>query len=257
VVKEIEAVTRDLVNQKKFSEAADVLDQALTPSFLQQPSSAPLLTLRVDLRGRRSQWQGAASDAALALRHQPENPDRYIMLAALLAKMGDRAPYNEVCRKFFTAFRDTTNIFIADELAKSCLLLPDSGVDLKTVETLANNAVDLGVGDEGARPFFQLSKALSEYRQRHFAEAVEWAQKALASARLDAHGPACAILAMAKWQLGEKQDARAVLGKGNEIAPPVMPARDAIDPGQAWLAWVFSRVSLDEAAALFESDSKL
>jgi hypothetical protein len=106
-------------------------------------------------------------------------------------------------------------------------------------------------------PFYQVGKALSEYRQGHFAKAAEWAQNALASSRVEVYGQAYAILAMAKRHLGEKEVARAALARGNDIAPQTMPARDALDPGQAWLAWVFSRVSLNEAAALFESNSDL
>jgi serine/threonine protein kinase/tetratricopeptide (TPR) repeat protein len=254
---EIEALNRVLVNQKKFDQAAQLLDQALTPSFVEQPSSASLLVLRIDLNGRRSQWQKAASDAAWALAHQPNNPDRYLMLAALLAKMGNRADYEEVCRKFFAAFGDTTNIYVGDELAKSCLLLPASRMDMKIIYHLADSAVTLGFGDNGAMPFFQVGKALAEYRQGHFAEAAEWAQKALGSSRVEAYGQAYAILAMAKWRLGQKEIARAMLAKGNDIAPRLMPARDALDPGQAWFNWVFSRVSLDETTALIESNSQM
>jgi hypothetical protein len=103
-------------------------------------------------------------------------------------------------------------------------------------------------------PFFQLGKALSEYRQGHLADAAEWAQNVLASSRVEACGQAYAILAMAKWGLGEKEIARAMLAKGNDIAPRLMPARDALDPGQAWFGWVFSRVSLDEATALLSNN---
>jgi len=79
----------------------------------------------------------------------------------------------------------------------------------------------------------------------------------LTSSRMEAFGQAYAILAMAKWRLGEKETAQAMLAKGNDIAPQIMPARDALDPGQSWFAWVFSRISLDEAAALFESNSNM
>jgi hypothetical protein len=179
------------------------------------------------------------------------------MLAALLAKVGDRAAYDEVCRKFFTVFRDTTDIYVADKLAKSCLLVPASSVDLKVIDQLADNLVTVGAGDKIAMPFFQLAKALLEYREGHFAEAAEWGQKVLASSRFEASGQAYAIVAMAKWRLGEKEIAQTMLAKGKDTAPQLMPARDALDPGQAWFDWIFSRISLDEAAALIESKSNL
>jgi hypothetical protein len=41
-----------------------------------------------------------------------------------------------------------------------------------------------------------------------------------------------------------------MLAKGNEEAPATLPANIAEDPGNAWLAWLFARIQLDEAAAL-------
>ena len=160
VVTEIEALIRVFIAQKKFDAAEQLLDEALPPSFAQQPSSVKLLALRIDLRGRRGQLQAAASDAALALRHQPNNSERYCVLAALLAKTDDRAGYEQLCRKFFTTFRGTTNIYVADQLAKTCLLLPFSEVDLKMIDHLADTALTHGSGDKFAMPFFQVCKSV-------------------------------------------------------------------------------------------------
>jgi Tfp pilus assembly protein PilF len=253
VIAEIEGLVRDLVAQNKTDEANELLDQSLAPPLLGQPSSAPLLALRMDLRARQCRWQEAAMDAARALRYQQNNPDRYYLLAALLAKTGDDAAYEEVCKEFFAAFRNITNIFVCDTVAKSCLLLPSSGVDLDVIARLADMAVTQGSGDEGAMPFFQVCKAMAEYRQGHYAEAAEWAQRSIASPRVEPHGQAYAVLAMAKWRMGEQETARVMLAKGNNVAPQVLPAHDAEAPGQAWVAWVFSRIFLEEAAALFES----
>ena len=102
-------------------------------------------------------------------------------------------------------------------------------------------------------PFFQDCKALSEYRRGHYAEAVEWAQKPLKIPRIYVHGHACAVLAMGYWRLGEKDKARAMLAKGDALAPRIMPLSIAEDPENAWLAWLYARIQLDEATALVES----
>src|SRR6266404_2240722 len=248
---QLEALVRNLMAQKKFADAEQFLDEALTPAVVRQPSSANLLALRVDLKARRGQWQEAAADAALAFEHQPLNP-RYSMVAALLVKTHNRAAYEQLCKRLLTTFADTTDIFVADQVAKSCLFLPSSDVDLKVVGLLADIGVTRGIGDRGAMPFYQDCKALSEYRQGHFAEAVEWAQKPLKIPRIYVHGHACAVLAMGYWRLGEKDEARAMLAKGDTLAPPVMPLSIAEDPGNAWLAWLFARIQLDEATALIQ-----
>jgi serine/threonine protein kinase/Tfp pilus assembly protein PilF len=254
VFTEMEALHRNLIAQKKFEEAEQLLDEALTPSFIQQPSSVKLLALRIDLRARQGQLREAASDAALALKHEPSFNERYHVLAALLAKTGERAGYEATCRKFLAAFQRTTNIYVADQLAKTCLLLPIANMDLKALDALADLSLAGGSGDKFSIPFFQVSKALSQYRQGNYAEAIAWAQKPIKSTSRYSHGQACAVLAMAHWRLGEKDEARAMFEKGNALSPPVIPARDTEDPGKAWLAWLYARISLDEAATLITAE---
>jgi serine/threonine protein kinase/tetratricopeptide (TPR) repeat protein len=249
---QLEALVRDLMAQKKFADAEQFLDEALTPAFVRRPSSANLLALRVDLKARRGQWREAAADAALAFEHQPFNP-RYSMVAALFVKTHNRPAYEQFCKRLLTTFANTTNIYVADQVAKACLFLPSSEVNLKVVGLLADIAVTHGIGDPDAVPFFQVCKALSEYRRGHHAEAIEWAQKPLKIPRVYVHGHAYAVLAMAYWRLGEKDEARAMLAKGDTLAPPIMPPSIAEDPGNAWLAWLYARISLDEATALVES----
>jgi hypothetical protein len=138
-------------------------------------------------------------------------------------------------------------------VAKACLFLPPSEADLPVIGHLADTTVTQGIGDSGAMPFFQVCKALSEYRQGHFTEAVEWAQKSVKSPRIEAREHAYAVLAMADWQLGKKDEARAMLAKGDALAPSIMPPSIAEEPGNAWLAWLYARIQLDEATALVGS----
>ena len=69
------------------------------------------------------------------------------------------------------------------------------------------------------------------------------------------HGHAYAVLAMAYWRLEKRDEARAMLAKGATMAPPIMPLSIAEDPGNAWLAWLFARIQLDEATALIQPGS--
>jgi tetratricopeptide (TPR) repeat protein len=253
-VYELERLTHVLMAQKKFGDAEQLLDEALTPAFARQPPSANLLALKADLKARRGQWQEAAADAALALEHQPFNP-RYAMVAALFIKSHNRPAYEQLCKRLLTMFANTTDIYVADQVAKSCLFLPPSDVDLKLVGFLADLAVTRGTGDQDAMPFYQDCKALSEYRRGHYAEAVEWAEKPLKIPGIYVHGHAYAVLAMAYWRLGEKDEARAMLAKGDTLAPPIIPLSIAEDPGNAWLAWLYARIQLDEATALIKPGS--
>jgi tetratricopeptide (TPR) repeat protein len=253
---ELESLIHVLMAQNKFGDAEKSLDEALTPAFVKQPSSADLLALRVELKARRGQWQEAVTDAALAFEHQPLHETRFPMLAALLVKTQNRPAYEHLRKRLLATFANTTNFYVADQVAKACLFLPSSEADSKVIGQLADTTVTRGIGDPGAMPYFQDCKALSEYRQGHYAEAVEWAQKPLKIPDIYVHGHAYAVLAMAYWRLGEKDEARAMLAKGDALAPSIMPVSIAGNPGNAWLAWLFARIQLDEATALVESSAE-
>ncbi len=247
---EVESLTDVLIAQKKFSDAEQLLDETLSPDLIKQTSSSDLLALRVGIKARSGEWQQAATDETLAVQDQPSNQWRFPILAALLIKTHNQPAYEKLRSRLLSAFADTTDIYAADQVAKSCLFLPASEADLKIISRLADSTVADGVGDQGAKPYFQDCKALSEYRQGHYSEAIQWAQKPLKIPGLHVYGHAYAVLAMACWQLGEKDKARAMLAKGEEFAPPTMPPSIAEDPSTAWQGWLYARIQLDEATAL-------
>jgi serine/threonine protein kinase/tetratricopeptide (TPR) repeat protein len=243
-------LARVLMAQGKLEDAKKELDETLSVKLLQTPLCGDLWILKAGIEGRAGQWPQASAAALRAFENQPLSSGHYSMVAALLIKTNDKAGYQEFCKRILLTTKDTSNIFVADQVAKACLFSPSSAADLNRAAELANMAVTQGAGDQGAIPFFQICKALSEYRQGHFRDAAEWAQKAIGSQRKEAQGHAYGILAMAYSQLGEKDEARAAIAKGEELAPSMMPAHVAEDTGDDWLAWLFARVQLDEAIAL-------
>jgi tetratricopeptide (TPR) repeat protein len=252
---ELGGLAHVLLAQKKLEEAQQVLDEAISPELAQKPVSSDLLSLRAGIEGRRGEWTKASADAFRAFENQPLNSGRYAVVAALLVKAKDFSAYEQFCRRVIKLYADSTNIFVADQVAKACLFAPSAAVDLTIVGRLADVAVTLGVGNDGAMPYFQVCKALAEYRLGHFNAAAEWAKKSVDSRRKEAQGHAYGVLAMAYWQLGRKDEARAMFANGEKLAPPVMPARVVQDTKDAWLAWLFARIQLDEAGALIEPAS--
>src|ERR1051326_5727756 len=232
------------------SEALDLLQKPEQKDLLSSDQLGSILGMKASIEARHGQWEQAAADAAHSLDYQPMGSFRYTMVAALYLKTGNRSAYEELCKKLFLQWRDTGDMFVADQVAKACLFLPASEVDLNAVGRLADMAVARGANDEGAMPFFETCKALSEYRLEHFADAVAWAKKSIDSPRKDAHPHAYGVLALAEWRLGNKEQARAALAAGEKLSPREMPTAIAKDPDTAWLVWLFSRIQLDEAEAL-------
>ncbi len=238
-----------LIHQKRHGDAEQVLGEVLTPSFVRKPASVELLATRADLMGSLGRWQEAAADAALAIEHQPAEHYRYHMLAAALAATHDRPGYEQLCRRIIATFTNTTNPYIAERMAKDCLILPHSGVELLSVDKMADTAVAAGRSGTDT-PIFQTCKALSNYRLGRFKEAVEWAEKALNGSQVHAKAQACTILAMAHWNLGHADEARAELAEGDKLVSTSVSARDNEDVAKEWVAWILARIWLDEATSL-------
>jgi serine/threonine protein kinase len=252
----VDNLVRVLKAEKKYAAAEQILNEILTPAMSTKVSSQGLLYLRADLRARQGNWPGAAEDDALAYKYQPQGWGLYALLAALLLESNEHTRYQQLCDELLTTYGGTTNVYVADQVAKACLLKPGTEKNMDEVRRLADLSVRGGTADSDAMPFFEVCTALSEYRQGHYDRAIEWAQKPLKIPVNFSQGQACAVLAMADWHLGKLEEARTMLARGEAAAPRHMPASIAEDPGNAWQAWLFARIQLDEATALIQPTSR-
>ncbi len=142
-------------------------------------------------------------------------------------------------------------------MAKDCLILPDSGVDLGAVSAWADTAVMAGK-DSDRLPWFQLCKGLAEYRQGYFVSAADWIQKALTTSVGDPDEgdlQAYMVLAMAQYRSKQTAEARAALAKGVEIAETKLPKLDSGDFGRRWrwIDWIIAHALMREAKAMIQS----
>ena len=252
---EYENLTKALMEQKKFGDTEQFLAEALTPKVIAQPSSLNLLLQRQELMGRQGRWQEAAAASSLIVEYQPAEEYRYHTLAELLAITHNRPAYEILCRKILTTFTNSSDPYTYERIAKDCLFLPDSGADLNLVDELAGKSVALGSSHPDGFPYLSVAKAMSAYRLGHFAEAMEWAEKTLKGPIIYPNAHAYAVLAMAHWQLGQKDAARVALAKGDSLTPKISPAHQAVDLGDPWLAWLEARISLDEAGQLIQPET--
>lgn len=244
-----------LIQEKKDSDAEQLLDTTLTPAVLRKPDSAGLLMLRASLKARRGQWQDAGADALLSFRLQRHVGWGYSVIGALIAKSQNRTAYEQFCGQLLSTYGTTTNYMTADDVAKSCLFLPDEKLDLNTISRLADETVVLGSKDQAAMPFLETCKALSEYRRGNYNEAADWAQKSLNGQRPEAQAYACAVLAMADWKLHKESEAHAMLAAGEILTPHSMPESAIGDPGNSWLFWLYARIQMDEAEELIHGEA--
>jgi serine/threonine protein kinase/tetratricopeptide (TPR) repeat protein len=255
---DLDRVVRTLTAQKRFVEAQQLLDKILTSAFVTKPACMDLLIERVNMMGRRGRWQEAAADIGFLLQLQPGEHYHYHRLAVLLAISQSRPDYERLCHKIVGMFTNSPNPYVNERVAQDCLLLPNSGADLALMDKLADTALTIG-SDESSLAYFRTCKAMAKYRLGDFREAMEWAERANNTIAADppAKAKAFAVSAMANWQLGRNEVARAALADGDRLVPRISPESGSMDLGESWVAWIIARVSLDEATELLRTGSTI
>jgi tetratricopeptide (TPR) repeat protein len=211
-----------------------------------------VLSGRASARARMGRWKEAAADYSRLVDFEPQNSMAYHALASLLVQSGDLRGYRLHSAQELARFAGTTDPYIAHHMAKDCLILPDSGVDLSAVGAWADTAVTAGK-DNG---WFQICKGLAEYRQGKFVSAADWMQKGLTQSVGEPDEgdlQAYMVLAMAQYRSKHTAEASAALAKGVEIETK-LPKLDSGDFGLRWrwIDWIIAQALMREAKALIE-----
>jgi serine/threonine protein kinase/tetratricopeptide (TPR) repeat protein len=260
-----------LFDEGKFAEVDQLVRQGLIATDESDPKSVQLLSSRGLIRGRRGQFAEAATDLGLAIKLNPGDHQLWHGRAQLLVQTGQIEAYREHCAKSAERFSATPDPLTAERIAKDCLLLPSSGVDLKTIDKMTDTAINADAR-HWAMPCFQLAKALAEYRQDRFGSAAEWIRRTpfLSEDLAWTQGtifdenslymfaiPAYAVLSMAEYRLNQVTESQAALAKAWAIAEVRMPSlnRDSGDIGDAWCDWITANILLQEAKAIVGGQS--
>jgi tetratricopeptide (TPR) repeat protein len=150
---------------------------------------------------------------------------------------------------------ETLDPVIAERIAKDCLILAPGAADLETIGKLVNTAL---VVDSTHKSWGDVHfvKGLAEYRQGHFASAVEWLQKVLAEKRPWTHKvQGQMVLAMAQHQLKQADEARATLAEGLQTAERNLKKLNE-DLDDDWNEWIIAHQLMSQAQALIDDKPK-
>jgi eukaryotic-like serine/threonine-protein kinase len=242
-----------LTRRNQFDEAESVMSQFLTPAALQKSNCVDLVRLRGDTFARRGKWSEALADYKRALEYRPTEVQNYHAVAPLLVATTNLEEYRQLCPRIVERFRHTTDPSTADQMAKDCLVLASSGADLSAVDAMAGLAVNAGK-EMTVYPFFQCCKALADYRQGHWNDAVYWATNAAVNPYAYSRGEAWAILAMSDYRLGQTNDARSMLAQCALLIEKQIPTLGH-DLGPDWRDWIVLHALLKEAEELINAPS--
>jgi serine/threonine-protein kinase len=198
-------------------------------------------------------WAEAAADLTRAIEHNPADDDLWSWLGIIYVQTGQLDAYRELCRKALERFSQTRDPDKAEEIAKDCLILRDSGANLDTLSKMADTAVAQGQ-ESRYLPYYQFCKGLAEYRQGRFASATDWMGTVLTNGGsiLPLATEAYMVLAMSQYQLQQIEQARASLAKGAEIDQK-SPKLESGDLGDDWMDWIIAHALMSEAKAMIES----
>jgi serine/threonine protein kinase len=242
-----------LLRRTNFQAADDLMREVVKPEFAKSTNAIGLTQIRSEFFARRGRWKEAVEDARRVLEFQPTNYLHYHRLLPQLVAAENIVDYRKFSQQMAARFADTKSPVVAEETAKDCLILPDSGVDLQTVSNLALFAVSSRIRSPEDQAIFQYTKGLAEYRQGNSANAVEWLQQSiLTTSNIYPYVEAYAVLAMAQYRLHQTAQATATFARGVELQKKESPRLEDGDLTGDWRAWVRGQVLMKEARALIE-----
>ncbi len=217
-----------------------------------------------DWAAQKGDWRRAAEYYSVVVRltqfeRTPVSSRDYTRYAVVLAELGEHAAYEEFCREPIKRFGSVRDLIMIERVVKHSLLMPPSPELLASLMPLVSRIESsiptnvLSAPYNDTVPWRCLALALMEYRSGDYTAAASWGTTGLKIAtgpNLARVASMEAVLAMADYQLGRHDEARAELAKSRQVLaenfkPPFPTADIAFD-------WFLARLLQGEAAALIE-----
>jgi serine/threonine protein kinase len=240
------------IKQKRFEEIRPLLSEFVDPALLSRPDYQSLFEFASVSLAQRGKWNDAAALAEELRKSAPTNFFYCHMRAPLLVAKGDVEEYRHLCGEIVSRFRNETDPYVADKMAKDCLILPSAGVDLTAVAALADVAVSRG-SNATAAPYFMFCKALAEFRLGRYEEAINWASLARQGPFDCPKASAAAVMAMSQFKLNQLDKARTALANCNKVIEEKLPKTEQ-DLGTDWRDWIIAHALQSEAKRLLEGE---
>ncbi|HEY4417243.1 MAG TPA: serine/threonine-protein kinase [Verrucomicrobiae bacterium] len=244
------AAVGTLVFANRRAEAESLLEEIHISPKYGWPQRADWLKWHADTLARAGHWPEALEETALAVKSNPI-PAQFHLFATLLVQNNDTNGYRKMCVEIITRFSGATNPFDMDKVAKDCLILPASGVDLAVVSKLAQSAIAHGK-NSGGYTFLMCTRALADYRLGHFQEVVDEMPAILKNPFPYTQAEASATLAMAQFKLNHINEARAALDHCAKVAEKQLPPAGSPDLTNDWPDWIIAHALLQEGKSLIE-----
>jgi hypothetical protein len=250
-----------LITQNKLQDADDLVGKVsvVRPSL---ETESVLRTLG-EWHALKGQWAQAAERYNLLLEADRRDnswaiTDDLLQAGPILIERGDIKGYERFRQAAVARYLDTKDPVFAERTLKISLLRPADGQLMQSLEHLSEISAD-SMDYPGQDPIMVgwrcVSLALMAYRQDYTPTAKDWCRRCLASPNYIPARVATAhiIQAMSSCRLGEMKVARAELARGRQLVDAEFAKGLEMGNGATgfWYDWLFARILLREADALF------
>lgn len=155
-----------LLSQSLFMKSDE---RRVTEQIKLHPQSAGLYAQRAQLFARIGKWREAASDDLRVTELRPGEGLLWMDAATAQLMAGDLDGYKATCRKFVTQFANSTELWAADVVCKTSLIVPDT-IPLSELPTSTLcSAVDAGAPSA----WCIASCSLVALREGHYQQAID------------------------------------------------------------------------------------
>lgn len=236
-----------LLSQGAFDKAEQLIEDI--PLII--PGSCSVFDVIGDQHGRHGEWQAAITNLTKSVRVNPTDHNGFRFLAPLLVHTGRLDAYGKLRNQMLLQFGASRDPVIAERMAKACMILPPPEENLPTLAHMADTAISAGPTDSDW-PYFQFVKGFAEYRQRHFAAAVELLQAVIARGGDPTRSAeAYCLLAMAQHLQNQPQKAEAAFSAARDFVANKLQNYQ----GPNWQDRITAQTLLQEAESLLHPAS--
>ena len=194
----------------------------------------------------KSDWEAASRALATEVEADPEGHLPLIFAATVELHLGRDEVYRRYCETMLQRFSGTSYRQAAERIARVCSLAPGAVRDFTAVERLIDRAIEAEPEGQYWPMWNALAKGLVEYRAGRAASAEKWLNQCLTytggiegeANRVARDGIVAAIMAMAQFDQGKTDDAKASLEKARTLMKaqfPEFPDKPYVGQLQNWI----------------------
>jgi len=238
-----------LTKQGRTEEAAAVIDELLPADAESRIENFGLLCFRAQYRVNCGNFSDAASDMDKAVRLKPADGVAWLRWAVLLIGSEDFDGYERLREAMLAQSGRSVDPRLAEQTAKTCLLLPWSEEKYTRTALLAESTA----APLPAETWAAFAQGLSAFRQKQFPFTIARGQAALELGGTDAplEVAAHAVIAMAQTAAGQKIEGEATLRHAREIARTRLIRLSPLTPFEEnWHNILVAELLLREATSL-------